>query len=98
MPVKASNYAANWLQSKGVTLVLGEYIVDWGAAQTTSTKVLKTDQGRMLEANLVYKCIGFAPCSDVVSLQAPESGHQRAPPVGVDKTLQVREDLNEQQQ
>eukprot|EP00803_Ostreobium_quekettii_P009912 evm.model.scf_942EXC.3 EVM.evm.TU.scf_942EXC.3 scf_942EXC:24897-28282(+) len=93
MPAKASNYAAEWLRSKGVNLLLGEYIVDWGTIQTGSARMLKTDQGQVLEADVVYKCIGFAPCSEIVNPQDTETGQnrgkRRAQPIAVDKMLQV---------
>jgi len=99
MPIAASVYANKWLSARGVSLVLGERVTDWGEAHEPSigkamrTRTLVTDQGREIQADLVYKCLGFRPCGAVASagLCASdwESGSKPRGAIPVNSFLQV---------
>ncbi|GMH35871.1 hypothetical protein BSKO_03739 [Bryopsis sp. KO-2023] len=97
MPVKAGLFAAEWLQSKSVRLILEERIDDWSASSPSGAPVcLTTDQGRTVEGDLLYKCIGFTPCSEFLDLEdgakmeSVEFGKGNKPaPIPVRQTLQV---------
>mmetsp|Transcript_21440 Transcript_21440/g.54996 ORF Transcript_21440/g.54996 Transcript_21440/m.54996 type:complete len:406 (+) Transcript_21440:177-1394(+) len=92
MPEGASKYAYKWLTARDVEVVLGERIEDWGeeGVDAEGRRVLVTSQARQLPADLVYRCIGFRACGDVVSSLLGADGLEGARSrVPVSRTLQV---------
>lgn len=58
---KASDYAANVLTSKGVSVIYNERICDWGGVGGIPVQgTISTDNGTSL-SGLIIKCVGFDP-------------------------------------
>lgn len=88
MPVRASLHATKWLQSRNVELILDERVEDWNVQpQQDSAVCLRTDQGRILEGDLLYKTIGAQPASNLINIPSKDRGTLR--PIQVGPTLQV---------
>lgn len=89
MPVQASVHATKWLQAKSVEMILGERVTDWSHSTTAGCSVcLRTDQGRVVEGDLLYRAIGFSRCSELM-YSAAEAKGSNPPPIQVEPTLQV---------
>lgn len=88
MPLRASAYATKWLQSRQVELILDERVEDWNALSPNNLAVcLRTDQGRVVEGDLLYKTIGAPPCSELINSPPHDQGGVQ--PIHVSPTLQV---------
>lgn len=89
MPVQASIHATKWLQTRSVEMILGERVTDWNHSTTSGCSVcLRTDQGRLVEGDVLYKAIGFSRCSQLMYPDA-EGKSNNPPPIQVEPTLQV---------
>jgi len=96
MPPRAGKLATNWLQSKGVRVILNDRIDDWGGAPTDGAALeasggkwtLHTSKGKELHASLVYPCVGGRPCA-APAKRAMSSALAPCGGVTVDNSFQV---------
>eukprot|EP01134_Creolimax_fragrantissima_P007255 CFRG7255T1 len=67
-PESAQAYAAKFMQSNGVRLIFNEKVdIPENSGDPTIVKSFKLSDGSTIEADLVFKCIGFHPNNEIIS-------------------------------
>jgi len=86
-PEGAIKHMSQWLTSRGVELVLGEWI------DTISERGCLLKSGRQINADIVYRCMGFKPISSFLQRDFSDQLNKRGQLVVTD-TLQVKDHPN----
>jgi hypothetical protein len=73
------------LTALGGLQVLGERITDWGESRGSGVVTLTTDQGHRIVADLLYRCVGFKPNTEVAASLLASAGDNET---GLQKTMQ----------
>lgn len=83
-PANAIQHMTNWLQNRGVKLVLGE----WIESITEQGCVLKS--GLSIQADITYRCMGFKPNSGLLAEEFADQLTDKGS-LMVEHTLQVKD-------
>lgn len=91
-PVDMHTAVMDKLNNLGIDTVLGERVMTWPADPEVldgKTKVVRTDKGRVFEADLVLPCTGQKPHSALMAALSPASINPLSNRIRVEPTLQV---------
>lgn len=70
LPQEASDYAKNWLTKNHVELIFNTRVTEWNTDPDTATpnQSIKTNTNQTFKADIIYKCIGYSPNSELINI------------------------------